>query len=181
MRYQSEVTLKSGEKCLVGNLVADDAREAFDLFQTTHAETDFLTSYPDENSYDDEKWRANMERLAGSERDVELGAYVGGRLLGTASVNVLSKRYKMRHRSELGISVLREAWGRGIGRALMEAAIDCARQMGFGQLELEVVADNERAIGLYRSLGFVEFGRNPKAFRSRTSGWQELVLMRLEL
>lgn len=181
MRHKSEVTLKSGKKCLLRSLEPDDAREAFDLFQTTHAETDFLTSYPDENSYDDEGWRANMGRLAESGRDVEVGAYVDGRLLGTVSVNGLSKRCKMRHRAELGISVLREAWGLGIGRALMEAAIGCARQMGFAQLELEVVADNERAIGLYRSLGFVEFGRNPKAFRSRASGWQELVLMRLEL
>lgn len=70
---------------------------------------------------------------------------------------------------------------RGIGRALMEACLECAKQMGYVQAELEVVADNASAIGLYRSLGFVEFGRNPLAFRSRTSGWQEVVLMRLEL
>ena len=29
--------------------------------------------------------------------------------------------------------------------------------------------------------GTVEDGRNPKGFRSRFSGWQELVLMRLDL
>lgn len=72
-------------------------------------------------------------------------------------------------------------WGRGIGRALMEACLECARQMGYVQAELEVVADNASAIGLYRNLGFVEFGHNPLAFRSRTSGWQEVALMRLEL
>ena len=44
-----------------------------------------------------------------------------------------------------------------------------------------MVADNRRAITLYRSEGFVEYGRNPKGFRSRISGWQELVLMRLDL
>ena len=31
------------------------------------------------------------------------------------------------------------------------------------------------------SVGFVEYGRNPKGFRSRLTGWQEVVLMRLEL
>jgi hypothetical protein len=45
----------------------------------------------------------------------------------------------------------------------------------------DVTAENERAITLYKSEGFVEFGRNPKGFRSRVSGWQELVLMRREL
>lgn len=63
----------------------------------------------------------------------------------------------------------------------MEACLECARQMGYVQAELEVVADNASAIGLYRNLGFVEFGHNPLAFRSRTSGWQEVALMRLEL
>ena len=53
--------------------------------------------------------------------------------------------------------------------------------MGFVQVELEVIGDNERAIGLYRSLGFIEFGRNPLAFKSRTGAWQELVSMRLIL
>ena len=49
------------------------------------------------------------------------------------------------------------------------------------QLELSAVADNRHAIALYESVGFVEYGRNPKGFRSRTSGWQELIEMRLEL
>ena len=43
------------------------------------------------------------------------------------------------------------------------------------------MSENRAAIALYESVGFREYGRNPKGFRSRTSGWQELVLMRLEL
>ena len=70
---------------------------------------------------------------------------------------------------------------RGIGRALTEACIACAKAAGYAQVELEVVADNRRAMELYKSVGFIEYGRNPKAFRSRNSGWQENVLMRLEL
>ena len=42
------------------------------------------------------------------------------------------------------------------------------------------MAENRSAIGLYESEGFVEYGRNPKGFRSRLTGWQEVVLMRLE-
>ena len=74
-----------------------------------------------------------------------------------------------------------EYQGKGIGRALTEACIECARAAGYLQLELEVVAGNRRAEELYKSVGFVEYGRNPKGFRSRNSGWQENVLMRLEL
>ena len=82
---------------------------------------------------------------------------------------------------KLGISVDKAHWGVGIGRALTEACIECAGTAGYVQLELEAVAENKTALALYRSVGFVEYGRNPKGFRSRVSGWHELVLMRLEL
>ena len=57
--------------------------------------------------------------------------------------------------------MLQEYWGLGIGRVLMEASIDCARQAGYTQLELEVVADNERAVSLYRRAAFEEYGAQP--------------------
>ena len=44
-----------------------------------------------------------------------------------------------------------------------------------------MVADNTRAMGLYRHLGFREYGRNPKGLRSKYTGWQTLVLMYLDL
>ena len=46
---------------------------------------------------------------------------------------------------------------------------------------LDLAVENKIALALYRSVGFVEYGRNPKGFRSRLTGWQELVLIRLEL
>ena len=90
-------------------------------------------------------------------------------------------KYKVRHRAELGISVAKEFWGLGIGRALMDACIECARQAGYVQLELDVVSENSRAISMYEKAGFEEYGRNPKGFNSRITGFQEIVYMRLEL
>ena len=72
-------------------------------------------------------------------------------------------------------------WGLGVGRAQTKACIECAKRAEYAQLELEVVAENRSAIALYESVGFVEYGRNPKGFRSRLTGWQEVVFMRLEL
>ena len=71
--------------------------------------------------------------------------------------------------------------GMMIGAALTGACIDCAKEAGFRQLELEVVGDNETAVRLYKKYGFVEYGRNPRGFLTRDGRWQELVLMRLEL
>ena len=56
-----------------------------------------------------------------------------------------------------------------------------AKNAGYEQLELDVVADNKKAVALYKSVGFTEYGRNPFGFRSRLTVRQELILMRLEL
>lgn len=63
-----------------------------------------------------------------------------------------------RHGGTLGIGVLASARVRGLGRRLMEAALDEARRQGFERIDLEVFASNPRAIALYASLGFVREG-----------------------
>ena len=106
---------------------------------------------------------------------------VNGVVVGTAGIEAVGTKYKVRHRAELGISVAKEFWGLGIGCALMDACIECARQAGYVQLELDVVSENSRAISMYEKAGFEEYGRNPKGFNSRITGFQEIVYMRLEL
>ena len=98
-----------------------------------------------------------------------------------AGIEPVGAKYKVRHRADFGISVLKDYWGLGLGRALAKACIRCAKDAGYVQLELNAVAENERALALYRDLGFVEYGRNPRGFNSRLSGYQELVYMLLEL
>ena len=181
MRYAETVLLKGGVELLVRNAVASDARALRDIMQRTHAETDYLLSYPDEQSVDDEQEARALAETERSDNEVELVAVVDGTIVGGAGVTAVGGRRKVAHRARFGISILTEHWGMGIGRVLMEASIDCARQAGYTQLELEVVADNQRAVSLYRRAGFEEDGRNPRGYPSAAAGYQELVHMRLGL
>ena len=101
--------------------------------------------------------------------------------MGTAGIERHGEKYKVKHRADFGISVLKEYWGLGIGRSLTKACIECAKTAGYKQLELSVVADNERAVSMYKKEGFVEYGRNPKGFNSRITGYQEVIDMLLDL
>lgn len=181
MKYNKTITLKNGKNCCLRNGTENDGQAVFECFNLTHEETDFLLSYPEENSYDAAKEGVFLKQKAESENEIELVAEVDGKIVGTAGIEAVGTKYKVRHRAELGISVIKEFWGLGIGRALISACIDCARAAGYIQLELNVVAENARAISLYNAFGFSEYGRNPKGFNSRTAGFQELVYMRLEL
>ena len=181
VKYAETVELKDGVELLVRNAVASDARALRDVMQRTHSETDYLLSYADEQSADDEQEARALAEMERSDNEVELVAVVDGRIVGSAGVEAAGSRRKVAHRARFGISVLKEQWGMGIGRALTEACIACARRAGYAQLELDVVADNQRAMSLYRRAGFEEYGRNPRGYRSASVGYQELVHMRLEL
>ena len=181
MQYFETVTLKDGRTCVIRNCTERDAEAAAEVFNLTHAETDFLGSYPDENTMTVEREAVFLQKLSASPNEVELLAQIDGKAVGLAGINCIAAREKQRHRAGFGISILKEYWGLGVGRALTQACIACARQAGYAQLELDAVADNEHALALYKSVGFVEYGRNPLGFRSRISGWQPLVEMRLVL
>lgn len=181
MKYAQTLRLKDGSTCLLRSGTEADGQAVFDNFNLTHAQTDYLLSYPDENSFDAAQEARFLKKKLESENEAEIIAIVNGAVVGTAGIEAVGAKYKVCHRAEFGVSVERKYWGLGIGRALMEACIACAKSAGYAQLELNVVADNARAIALYRRAGFVECGRNPLGFRSRLGGYQELVSMRLEL
>lgn len=182
MEYREVTTLKDGRSCLLRNGTEDDGQALLDVFKLTRGQTDNLLTYADECTMTAEDEASFLREMTESPRGIELVAEVDGSIVGSAGIGpVDDKRDKVRHRAEFGISVVRECWGLGIGRALTRACIECARRAGYAQLELDVVAENAAAIALYESEGFVEFGRNPKGLLTREGRWQEVVLMRLEL
>ena len=181
MKYRKTITLKDGRECVLRNATADDAQAVLDIFIATHEQTDFLASYADECTFTVEGEAKFLQGQTDSENGIEILAVVDGTTAGMAGISCVGPKSKVRHRAEFGISVDKAFWGLGIGRALTEACIDCAKAAGYAQVELSVVADNAHAIALYESFGFREFGRNPLGFRSRVSGWQELADMRLVL
>ena len=181
MKYSEKIVLKDGREALIRNGEASDGEAVFEVFNRTHGETDYLLSYPDENSYDVEGEGRFLQSMTDSSDGIELVGVVDGKVVGTAGIGAVGKKYKVRHRAEFGIGILMDYWGLGLGKALAKACIRCAEEAGYEQLELNAVSGNERAISLYESLGFEEFGRNPRGFRSRISGYQEVVYMLLKL
>lgn len=91
------------------------------------------------------------------------------------------RRLAMRHCGVLGVSVRADYRGQGMGGALMERAIVWARGSGvITRIELQVLARNTTAIGLYERLGFQLEGRHPRAFY-RDGGFLDDLTMALLL
>lgn len=85
------------------------------------------------------------------------------KVIGTAGLSVFANN-RLRHSASIGIVVHRDYQGNGVGRRLMEALLDIADNwLMLVRAELSVFIDNQKAIGLYKKLGFEIEGTKRKA------------------
>jgi len=82
---------------------------------------------------------------------------------------------------EIGMMVAADWRGRGVGTALVAAAIEWARARGLHKLALSVFPHNDAAIALYRKFGFVEEGRLVRHVRRADGQLWDLIEMGLLL
>ena len=78
--------------------------------------------------------------------------------------------------AELSIHVREDAWGRGVGRALIEELIERARDAGIHVLVAAIDSQNEASLHFHQRLGFVEVARMPETGQ-KFGRWLDLVLM----
>ncbi len=104
-----------------------------------------------------ERWR---KRLAEPREGLySLVASVEGEVVGTLGLHTSPNHPRRWHAGHIGMAVRDEWQGKGIGSALMEAAIDLADNwLNLARLELTVFTDNAPAIALYERFGFATEG-----------------------
>jgi ribosomal protein S18 acetylase RimI-like enzyme len=124
----------------------------------------FLAAYEEESSTPVEAYAARLG--AATPDNFYLGAFVACELAGIAHFE-RQVGIKVRHRAYIGaMYVPPERRGLGIGRALLEHALQHARTLpGLEEVGLWVMMGNDRAQALYEAMGFVTFCIEPRAIR----------------
>ena len=122
MQYTKTLTTKTGSELYLRNGDAPDGDAALAVFNKTHAETEYLLTYPDESSMTAEQEAEFLAQATKSAREIEILAFVDGQLAGTAGISAVGKPCKLVHRAEFGIGILQAYWGQGIGYALKRRA-----------------------------------------------------------
>jgi putative acetyltransferase len=111
-----------------------------------------------------EVWKKRLETMAPLDRI--LVAVVGGVVVGNLGLHPVTN-VRRSHVAGIGMAVRDDHQGKGVGTALLKAAVDLADNwLNLLRLELTVYADNEPAQRLYRSQGFVLEGTH-KAYALR--------------
>jgi L-phenylalanine/L-methionine N-acetyltransferase len=112
-----------------------------------------------------ETWRERLsERPEGL---YSLVACVEDEVVGSLGLETSPSRWRMRHVGSIGMAVRDDRQGKGVGTALMEAALDLADNwLNLTRIELSVYVDNAPAIALYEKFGFEVEGTHRRfAFR----------------
>ncbi|MFG2947758.1 GNAT family N-acetyltransferase [Streptomyces adustus] len=94
-----------------------------------------------------------------------LVAELDGRVVGYIRLGLATSLASNAHVRQIrGLAVAEEARGRGVGRALLRAAVTEARRQGARRISLRVLGHNTAARTLYASEGFVVEGVQPEEF-----------------
>lgn len=132
------------------------------LYSLQESPAAFGSSYEEEV---DRPLETVAKRLADGDNHIFGALSDEGDLRGTITLR-RDTHVKGAHRAYVyAMYVLPQYRRQGVGRALMEAVIARARELGLSWISLQVNQANEEAVRLYESCGFEMFGLEKDAFR----------------
>lgn len=180
MRVPEMTIYVNGREIVLRTAIEQDAQLLIDYLKKTCAETRFLAKEPEEIQMTIEQEEQFIKRTNDSQTDLMLLAFLNGTFIGNCSFTGGStSRY--RHRATMGIALYQKYTGTGIGRAMIKRLLEIAKKKGYEQMELEVVADNQRAIYLYESLGFQTYGKLPNNMKYLDGTYADVYWMMRKL
>lgn len=166
------VRLKNGTLAVIRPAVPEDAEVWIANVNATGSEMIYLMT--ERITRTPEEIRRQFTETD-SKRDLWLVGEVDGRVVAGADFR-RGQASKNAHVATLGVAVRKEVRGLGLGEAMMRYGIDWAREIGVKKLRLGVFSTNERAIALYRKLGFEEEGRLKKEVVLRGEPVDEILM-----
>ncbi|MDH5481662.1 MAG: GNAT family N-acetyltransferase [Candidatus Bathyarchaeota archaeon] len=124
-----------------------------------------------------EDWNEAIKDIK-SNKGLIIVAQVDANIVGMATL-ARGRLEKNKHTAHLGIGILKEFGGIGIGTAMINYLMEWARkQEGLEKIALTVFSTNEPAINLYRKFGFVMEGINEKQYKIEGKYVDDIIMGR---
>jgi ribosomal protein S18 acetylase RimI-like enzyme len=143
----------NGLRYFIRSAMEKDAKSLSEVRVQIDGETENLDREPGE-SYINETGFKNMIK-EDSERvsNLFLVAEINDRIIGFSRCEG-NQLKRSSHKVEFGVCVLKEYWGYGIGKRLLEECVLWADTIGIKKMNLNVLETNDKAIKLYQIYGF---------------------------
>ncbi len=155
----NQYTGKDGQTVIVREADKTDGKTIEDIINSVASEKYLVV--PDQSRKD---WDVTIEEIK-KRNSLIIVAQVDEQVVGMAHL-VKGRLPKNKHVGFLGISILKDFRGNGIGNAMMNYTIEWAkRQNELEKISLTVFSTNNPAINLYKKLGFTIEGRMKKHYK----------------
>lgn len=151
------------ENIEIRETLPEDAERIIEYIKKIGGETDNLTFGKEGLPVTVDQEKEYLKQVYDSKHSVHYSVWKNGKIIGDGGLTGLPRR--MSHRAEMGLSVVKAEWNKGIGSMLLNKLIEYARQNDIEIIDLEVRSDNVRAIHLYEKYGFKHAGTRPAYFK----------------
>lgn len=172
--------LNNGQQLVLRKPVAADAEKIIQYLNLVGGESDNLLFGRDEFPLTIEQEVAFIQKSNEEADTLMVIGTIGDSIVSIGRISCPS-RSRIAHNSELAISVRKDYWRCGIGRAVMAEMIRFARSSGtIKTISLGVKAGNTRARRMYERFGFITVGSHKDYFNINGS-YDDEILMDLYL
>lgn len=173
--------LKDGRTVLIREGHPDDAASLLATIKTYLADSDYIPLEPDEFRLSEEDERAWIESFSARDNSLLLVAVHEEELIGNIDLTG-SPRRATRHTGVIGMGLLKEWQGSGLGTELLRCVVNWARKNPvLEKLWLQVYADNKAGVTIYHKAGFVECGVQKDFFKTGDNHYADNITMMLDV
>ncbi|MET1180776.1 GNAT family N-acetyltransferase [Peribacillus simplex] len=154
-----------------------DAEAVLDVQNSVISEGEYFIAVSEEFNKTPEQQRDWIRTLLKNERDTIIVAEINGEVIGWI-VFQSENRKRMSHKGSFGMMIRKNYRGKGMGKELLKALLEWAEANPFiEKVSLGVFSTNQRAISLYKKMGFVEEGRKIKEFKMSEREYVDDIIM----
>lgn len=155
----------------------EDAEAVLDVQNSVISEGEYFIAVSEEFNKTPEQQRDWIQTLLENERETIIVAEINGEVIGWI-VFQSENRKRMSHKGSFGMMIRKNYRGKGMGKELLKALLEWAEANPFiEKVSLGVFSTNQRAISLYKKMGFVEEGRKIKEFKMSEREYVDDIIM----
>jgi RimJ/RimL family protein N-acetyltransferase len=169
---------KDNVEYIFRNVKLEDTEELLDIERSVISEGKYFIVVSEEvekTPLQEEKER--IQSILDNIKETLIVVEVNGVVVGSIQFRSQNRK-RLSHTGSVSMSIRKNYRGMGIGKALLKALLDWAEENPLiEKVSLGVLSTNQRAISLYKQMGFLEEGRLIKEYKLNHGEYVDDVLM----
>jgi len=170
---------KTGESITIRIAREDEAKTLRDLKLEIIGGSMTIPMYPEEYNHDEAGERVLIKKYNESPNSILLVAESNNQLIGMIDLTG-NERKIMAHTAMIGMSIKEDWRNKGVGTALIKGVLDWAKSSSdLEVIWLEVYANNDLGLGLYKKMGFKISGKIERFFKHKNVYFDNIKMYQL--